>query len=209
MTTGKIILLNGTSSAGKSTVARAVQKLMEEPYLHTGVDHYQMAFPPNLVNIDGTLDAEAVGWEVIYDAAGLQAVRIGPVGRQLIQGMYNMIAALADSGINLVVDDVIWDPWVLRTAVTTLYNYPAHFLYLDLSIEAANEREKTRGDRGPGNVNYFYPLVHELNGIYDDRIDVENNDLPACARLIKTAVETIKPTALKQLWQKQDNKSPS
>jgi hypothetical protein len=31
---------------------------MEEPYLHTGVDHYQMAFPPNLVNIDGTLDAE-------------------------------------------------------------------------------------------------------------------------------------------------------
>lgn len=201
MTTGKIILLNGTSSAGKSTVARAVQELMEEPYLHTGVDHYQMAFPPNLVNIEGSLEAEAVGWEVVYDETGLQSVRIGPMGRRLIQGLYKMIAALADTGINLVIDDVIWDPWILRTAVSALHTYPVHFLYLDLSIEAAKEREKARGDRGPGNVNYFYPLVRELNGVYDARIDVENNDPQACAWLIKTAVETIKPTAIKQLWQ--------
>lgn len=146
------------------------------------------------------MEAEAVGWEVVYDkVAGLQSVRIGPVGRQLIQGMYRMLAALSDMGINLIVDDVIWDAWILETAVATLHAYPIYFIALDLSLVAANAREKARGDRGPGNVNYFYPLVYDLNDVYDVRIDVEENEPQTSAQLIKTAVATIKPTAFKRL----------
>lgn len=175
---------------------------MDDPYLQTGVDHFQLAFPKNLVNIEGRMEAEAVGWEVVYDeVAGLQAVRIGPVGRQLIEGMYRMLAALSDTGINLVVDDVIWDTWILETAVATLHNYPVYFIALELSLAAANEREKARGDRGPGNVNYFYPLVYDLNDVYDVRIDVENNDPQTSAEMIQTAVAAIQPTAFKLLWE--------
>lgn len=175
---------------------------MDLPYLHTGVDHFQLAFPPNLVNIDGRLDAKAVGWEVVYDETGLQSVRIGPVGRQLSRGMYRMIAALSDAGINLVVDDVIWDEWILQTAVSILHTYPVHFIALDLSLAAAEQREKKRGDRGPGNFQFFYPRVYELNDVYDARIDVENNDPEMCAQLIKTAVANTKPTAFNLLHSK-------
>lgn len=196
---GNIILLNGTSSAGKSTTAQAVQATMKEPYLHMGVDHFQLAFPPDLVNIEGQADAAAVGWEVVYSEAGLQDVRIGPVGKQLIRGMYRMLAALSDEGINLVVDDVIWDEWILHTAVTILHPFPVYFIAIDLSLAAAKQRERQRGNRGPGNVRYFYSRVYELNEVYDARIDAETNDPERCAQLIKTAVSTTAPTAFKQL----------
>lgn len=196
---GNIILLNGTSSAGKSTIAEAFQKVMDEPYLHTGVDHFQLAFPPGLVNIKGNLMAEPVGWEVVYGDDGLHSVCIGPVGRQLIPGMYRMLAALSESGINLIVDDVIWQEWILHTAVTILHPYPLYFIAIDLSLAAAEQRERQRGDRGPGNVRYFYPRVYELNDVYDARIDAETNDPEMCVQLIKTAITTTQPTAFKQL----------
>ena len=42
---GNVVLLNGTSSAGKSSIARAMQIVMERPYLHTGVDHFLPSLP--------------------------------------------------------------------------------------------------------------------------------------------------------------------
>ena len=36
---GKIILLNGASSSGKSTLATALQAQMEEPFWHFSIDH--------------------------------------------------------------------------------------------------------------------------------------------------------------------------
>jgi chloramphenicol 3-O phosphotransferase len=36
---GKIILLNGASSSGKSTLASALQNNLEEPFWHYSIDH--------------------------------------------------------------------------------------------------------------------------------------------------------------------------
>ena len=36
---GRIILLNGASSSGKSTLARAMQQALPEPFLHVSSDH--------------------------------------------------------------------------------------------------------------------------------------------------------------------------
>ena len=35
-----VIFLNGPSSSGKSSIARALQRLLAEPYLHVGVDYF-------------------------------------------------------------------------------------------------------------------------------------------------------------------------
>ena len=37
---GRGVLLHGTSSSGKTTVARAVQRLSEEPWVHLGIDAF-------------------------------------------------------------------------------------------------------------------------------------------------------------------------
>jgi chloramphenicol 3-O phosphotransferase len=39
-TTAKIILLNGVGSAGKSTIARALQAVTIEPFLHVQLDTF-------------------------------------------------------------------------------------------------------------------------------------------------------------------------
>ena len=40
---GKIILINGESSSGKTTLARALQKKLEEPFWHFSIDHLREA----------------------------------------------------------------------------------------------------------------------------------------------------------------------
>ena len=45
MDIGNIVVLNGTSSAGKTSIARALQEIMETPYLHTGIDHFLPRVP--------------------------------------------------------------------------------------------------------------------------------------------------------------------
>jgi phospho-2-dehydro-3-deoxyheptonate aldolase len=58
-TTGSIILLNGTSSAGKSTLATAVQDVMDAPYLSLGIDHFFDALPQRYVARLGVASAVA------------------------------------------------------------------------------------------------------------------------------------------------------
>jgi chloramphenicol 3-O-phosphotransferase len=44
---GRVIFLNGTSSAGKTTLARAVQDESETPVVHWGIDTMFSLVPPN------------------------------------------------------------------------------------------------------------------------------------------------------------------
>jgi phospho-2-dehydro-3-deoxyheptonate aldolase len=58
-TFGSVILLNGTSSAGKSTLANAVQDVMDAPYLCLGIDCFFDALPQRYVARFGVASAVA------------------------------------------------------------------------------------------------------------------------------------------------------
>ena len=46
-----VIVLNGASSVGKSTLAVALQDLLPKPFLHVGVDTLLAAMPPSSAGI--------------------------------------------------------------------------------------------------------------------------------------------------------------
>ena len=46
--TAKIVLLNGVGSAGKSSIAKALQKITAEPYLHVQMDAFLEMLPETL-----------------------------------------------------------------------------------------------------------------------------------------------------------------
>ena len=46
MKSGKMIIINGASSSGKSTVSKCLQDILLENYCHIGVDTFWLGIPP-------------------------------------------------------------------------------------------------------------------------------------------------------------------
>ena len=90
---GNIILLNGASSSGKSTLARHCQDLLEQPFLHLSSDQ--------LVD-GGALPRRR-------DATGPFAwpEHLRPL---FFDGFHRCIPAMASAGNNLLVDHIIEYP---------------------------------------------------------------------------------------------------
>lgn len=190
MRPGQLILLNGTSSAGKSTLAKQLQAILPQPYLHTGLDHFLTAAPWSrlMVYADSTVQTDAEGWFLPFrDGTLIGAPRLGAVAYQLLDGMYAAFATLATAGINLIVDDVIYDPQVLQAAVSRLADLPVLFVGLHCPVEEAKRRELARGDRAPGGAAIFHDLVHR-HGLYDLELDTAQCTPAACAERIKSAL---------------------
>ncbi len=218
MDQGNVVVLNGTSSAGKTSIAKALQSIMDAPYLHTGIDHFLPRVPQQFFAIsDGvnpaTSDyfllvypggaeratADIEGGETVFGLGTLTEVRIGPGGIKLLAGMYRGIAALAAAGLNVIVDDVIHDRRVLKAAVDALVDSRVLFVGLRLPREVAVRREQARGDRGPGGAAAFYDLVHG-HGIYDLELDTGTTSPMDCALRIKQALHDGHPRqAFRQL----------
>jgi chloramphenicol 3-O phosphotransferase len=217
MNQGNIVLLNGTSSAGKTNIAQALQEIMDAPYVYTGIDHTPRVHKKFHAVSDGinpaTFDyfllvygggsvrteTEGEGGEIIYAGGPITEVRIGPGGLRLLAGMYRSIAALAAAGIDVVVDDVIYDQRVLKAAVDALFDSPVLFVGLRLPLAEAERRERERGDRGPGGAAAWYELVH-AHGIYDLELDTSVASPMECAQKIKMALENGHPRrAFRQL----------
>ena len=208
---GNVVLLNGTSSAGKSSIARALQEIMEAPYLHTGLDHFLARVPPRCFAVSDGVDPAATDYFLlvyrggaartvgeraegvaVYADGTLADVRIGPGGLRRLAGMYRGIAALAAAGVDVIVDDVIHDRRVLAAAVEALRDAPVLFVGLRVPREVAERRERERGDRGPGGAAAFYDLVH-AHGVYDLELDTAAADPTECARRIKQALHDGRP----------------
>lgn len=202
MQPGQIILLNGTSSAGKSTIAKKLQEILDQPYLHTGLDHFLAAAPTSrlFAYADSTEQTNAEGWLLPFrDGVLVDAPRLGPVAYQWLDGMYTSFATLAAAGINLIVDDVIYDPQVLQTAAMRLAGLPVLFVALHCPMEVAIDREQQRGDRAPGGAAIFHGLVHR-HGLYDLELDTAQLRPTECAEQIQTALQHQDPqTALARL----------
>jgi chloramphenicol 3-O phosphotransferase len=183
---GNIILLNGTSSAGKTTIAQALQEVMEVPYLHTGIDQFLMEHLPKglVVYSDGVHPKEADGWLAVFHDDALTQVRIGPLGYQYLAGMYRAVAAFAGVGLGVIVDDVIYDERVLRLAVDILPAENVFFVGIRCPLEVAERREVERGNRATGGARTFHPLVHR-HAVYDCEVDSAAGTPLACAREIQ------------------------
>jgi chloramphenicol 3-O phosphotransferase len=183
---GNIILLNGTSSAGKTTIAQALQEVMEAPYLLTGIDQFLMEHLPKrlVVYSDGVAPQAADGWLAIFCDDALAEMRIGPLGYQWLAGMYRAIAAFAGAGLDVIMDDVIYDERVLSLAVDILPAERVFFVGIRCPLEVAEHREIERGNRARGGARTFHPLVHR-HAVYDCEVDSGANTPHGCAREIQ------------------------
>jgi chloramphenicol 3-O phosphotransferase len=154
---------------------------MPTPYLHTGIDHFLERLPPRLLG-------DPDGWALRFrDDTLAELPVIGPKGLRLIAGMYRAISAYAIAGNDVVVDDVIYDPRVLETAVNALSNSAVLFVGVRCPLEVAEERERKRSDRAPGGARVFADAVHR-HGVYDVEVDSSELSPDESSLVIETAL---------------------
>lgn len=113
MPLGKIIILNGTSSSGKTSIVNALQDILDEPFLDVGIDKFIWMLPRRYLN------------RPLWDEVLGLATEAGPVGHRLISGMHQTIAALSRAGNNVVADHVLVEHQWLEECTSLFSNLPA------------------------------------------------------------------------------------
>ncbi|RWQ21644.1 chloramphenicol phosphotransferase [Mesorhizobium sp.] len=177
--TAKIILLNGVGSAGKSSVAKALQTMTTEPFLHVEMDTFIDMLPEALQD-----DAAGFAYEVIEESGKFQVViRVGPVGGRTLRGMRHAIAAMAGQGNNLIVDDVLCGGEISEY-LRLLSGFDLRLVGVFAPLDVLEAREIQRADRLPGLARWQYDRVHKDIG-YDLEIDTSTLTPLECARRIK------------------------
>jgi chloramphenicol 3-O phosphotransferase len=171
MERGKIILINGTSSSGKTSIVRALQDRLEEPYLEAGLDKFIWMLPRRY--LDRPL------WD---DVLGLAATA-GKEGHRLVAGMHQAIAALAAAGINVIADHVLVEPAWLEECVRLFGDPPALLVGVRCPLEVLEERERARKDRTLGQARLQFEAVH-AHQLYDVEVDTSVSTPEECASQI-------------------------
>lgn len=189
MNPGTIIILNGTSSSGKTSIVKALQDAFDEPYLEAGLDKFIWMLPERY--LDRPL------WD---DVLGL-ATQAGRTGRQLVAGMHQAIQALSQAGINVIADHVLVEASWWLDCVQRFSDRPAYLVGVRCPLHVLEQREKERRNRTLGQARAQYEVVHGL-GIYDVEVDTSRSTPEECALQIKTRVNAgVSPSALKNLKQ--------
>jgi len=197
---GRVIVLNGTSSAGKSEIARALQQILPGYPIHTGIDHIHERAPARIhqdaLEVE-TPDFDGFLWIFSEDRSHLTELRLGPAARRLWAGMHAAAAALASTGNDVIVDDLLFDAAVRDKAVATLAGIEPLFVGVRCPIDVAEARERDR-DRTPG-------LARALGGahqgcVYDIEVDTSVLSPEACASLIERRLHGGPPMGIREMF---------
>jgi len=171
MKPGRIILLNGASSAGKTSLLRALQDALPEPYLEAGLDKFIWMLPRRY--LDRPLWDEVMG----------RVVAAGPVGHHLVTAMHQTIALLADAGWNVLADHVLVEPAWLDDCAERFAGRDALLVGVRCPLEVLEERERARKDRTLGQARLYHERVH-AHGEYDLEVDTSLHSPQECARQV-------------------------
>lgn len=162
-----VVLLNGASSAGKSSTARALQRIARRPFFHVGMDDF-LAMTP----VASRVDPDGLAFDPVH-APGEQpelAIRMGRHARAVLHAMRRAVAAMADDGLDLIVDEVLDGGEGEADYRALLARHRLLLVALDAPVTLLEAREAARGDRLAGQARWQAGRVH-AGRRYDLRVD--------------------------------------
>jgi chloramphenicol 3-O phosphotransferase len=172
-----VIVLNGGSSSGKSSIARELQELLEAPWITLGVDELLAALSPSLVGDAPPRPGRAP--LLRFGADGDVIVEAG--WRAVEAAWYDALAAMARSGLGVVVDDVLLDGADGQRRLAFCFEgLSVAWVAVRCDPAVARAREAARPDRIAGMAVSQASRVHE--GVeYTVVVDTTTASSAACA----------------------------
>ncbi len=204
---GQIIILNGSPSAGKTSIAKAIQATFEQPFLLMGGDIALLEVFPGRYKGSGEQADQGFYFEGLTGAEPPEMMfKQGSYGRKFFSDWRSCQALLARMGHNLIVDEAFHadsDPEEVRDIATRLRGLPVLLVGVQCPFEVVLERIRSRSDRSyEAWPRWSFRHVHS-HGSYDLELDTSTFSPEECARRIQTHLETGAPqTAFRQLTER-------
>lgn len=166
-----IILLNGTSSAGKSTLARILQERYDGVLLLYGVDTMVQGAFPEKCDVS-PWNEQAIRLEMAEVGGAPHAtLLVSPYMYPVYRSAVLFYQALSRQGYQVIVDEVLFDPNRIDPYFELLAGETVYFIGVKPEKEVVVQRERERGDRIPGLAAGLYDEVYDPRFAYDLLLD--------------------------------------
>ena len=173
-----VIVLNGASSSGKSSIALELQGLLPRPFLAFGVDTLVASLPP-------ASSTHEPG--IVFGSDGVVAV--DDRFRLLEHAWYQGLGAIARDDVGVIIDEVFLGGRESQDRLrSALGGLRVVWVGVRCDLEVAVAREVARPERTQGMAASQAMIVHE--GVqYDLQVDTTTNTALECATTIASYVE--------------------
>ncbi|WP_419690486.1 chloramphenicol phosphotransferase CPT family protein [Burkholderia theae] len=159
---GSIVVLNGPSSAGKSTLSKYLCENLDEHHLHVELDVFRSMEPANY-------------WDV---EPQLAQVRVAALCRAI-----NATAATFSRHGQPVIVDHVLSPDAWRYMLEDLIGLPVFIIGVFCALEVLMEREQIRCDRKIGLAESQFHSIH-ADRHYDYVVDTSSSSGVECGQLV-------------------------
>lgn len=179
----RVVILNGVGSVGKSTIAKALQEIAHDSFLHVPMDSFLEMLPAKSYDTADGLTFHRTH----HDGRPAVEIVTGPFAAQTFHGMRLAVRAMAEAGLNLIVDDVaaVGDICEYRNL---LAGHRLSIVGVLASLPVLEARECSRGDRMVGLARAQFAELH--TGIaYDLMVDTDGRTPGQCASYIAEELE--------------------
>jgi len=170
---GRVVILNGASSAGKTTLAERFRDLRAtegDCWIIVGLDDFTAMLPWQWFDtpqVNGPQGQHGIRFEL--SAEGL-VLAVGAVGRRLFRVYRRSVATWARAGFNVIVDEVAFSQEAVRDWADALAGLTVTWVGVRCHPDVAEARERERGDRDPGLARGLTAVVHQF-ATYDFELD--------------------------------------
>jgi chloramphenicol 3-O phosphotransferase len=194
MKNGTVIFLNGTSSAGKTSISNKLMQILDEDFIYLSVDNAIAGVNDMLMSMFG-LD---ISREEIRTIENEEIIE-----NSVISLFHHYIMAFSMIGKNIIVDHVLIEPRWLEECIALLHNTQTFYVGVLCPLDEVERRERDRRDRPIGLAKAQFEIVHK-HCKYDIEVNTYSNSAAECAKTIKEYIKSNQPRALKELKNSKD-----
>jgi chloramphenicol 3-O phosphotransferase len=187
---GVVIILNGPSASGKSSIQKEFQSvMMPNLWIKLGIDNlFDKPMPDiTLENMAYWQEPNLIRWVTMSkdkDENPVMALLVGEQGDKVAYGMNSAIAAYAENGCNIIVDYIAYKKEWIDDLQAKLKKLQTYWVKVEIPLSVLEDREVARATSPKGHARSHYETVY-WNVAYDLTVNSDKDSAKIIAQQIK------------------------